>query len=110
MSYLLRILLLLVSFSGCIHCACAQLVDPTRPAGYVEMTPSRFTAWELTAILISPERRVAVINSQPVQVGDQLLGETVIAIEPNTVQLEGADGTMTLFLLDKTIQQVLDPS
>src|SRR3990167_2920289 len=109
MSYRLRALLLLVSLSY-LSGAYAQLIDPTRPADYIETDSSHFMTWELSAILISPERRAAVINSQPVQVGDQILGETIMAIEPNAVQLEGADGTMTLFLLDKTIQQVLDPS
>ncbi len=83
----------------------ASLSDPTRP-------PQRFIApvvsapvvpksWKLGAILIAPQRRVAVINGQPLSVGDQVSGAKVIDIESDRVRLRRGSREFVLDLLPK---------
>lgn len=63
--------------------------DPTRPSHLV--APARTTAvpaWHVESILISPERRVAVINGRSVGVGDWISGAQVREILPYEVRLD----------------------
>jgi hypothetical protein len=50
----------------------------------------------LTAIVVSPTRRVAVIDGVPVRVGDEVGAARVIEIEPLSVRLRGPDGEIVL--------------
>jgi len=83
----------------------AELRDPTRPASYIDETSN---TWELNAIIISPKRRVAVIDGKSVQIDDEINGEKVVAIESSSVILDGSEGKMTLFLLDKPVKKELE--
>lgn len=80
----------------------AQLRDPTRPVSFTDTDSS--SPWQLSAIIISAKRRVAVINDKSMQIGDIVFDQKVIAIESNYVILEGPEGKMTLYLLDKQIK------
>lgn len=84
----------------------AQLRDPTQPYNFSEKAQSaQINSWELNAVLISSERRIAVINGQPFKLGDEVGGEKIVQVESNRVQLEGADGKITLFLLDTIVKR-----
>lgn len=86
--------------------AYAELRDPTRPPDFISKKLGKGVAtWALTSILISKDRRIAVVNGQVVHEGDEIASETVISIQPNTVQLTGPGGKITLFLLDKTVKR-----
>ena len=45
-------------------------------------------AWQLTAVLISERRSLAIVNGQALQKGDQLDGYKVISIQSDKVVLE----------------------
>jgi MSHA biogenesis protein MshK len=79
------------------------LADPTRPAtgGAPALAPVDEGAFALQSTLISPARRVAVINGRSYTVGDRVNGARILAIEPYAVQLDEADGRRTLRLLPR---------
>lgn len=81
-----------------------EIPDPTKP-----VSPSEFRSGEeaseesrfhVESILIASERRIAIINGERVQAGDQIGGATVESINTGSVELETSDGPLTLKLLD----------
>lgn len=63
-----------------------SLKDPTRPAGYMGIEPAALTNESgISAILVSPTRRVAVIYGRFVQKGDVVDGAVVERITDNSV-------------------------
>jgi hypothetical protein len=76
--------------------AYADLVDPTKPPN-LSTIRDNFT---LTAIMISPDHRLAVINGKIVHVGDQLDTIRVTAINENNVEIDGPNGKVRLVLDD----------
>lgn len=82
----------------------AELRDPTRPPGYLAGDANFISAWQLDAVIIAPDRAVAIINGEPIKLGEQIKGNRLIKISPYSVQLEGADGKMTLFLLENSLK------
>ncbi len=69
--------------------------DPTRPPTAAEIrawrgetgTETADSEWQLQSILTSPTRRLAIINGQRLQPGDQVDSAEVISIEPDRVVL-----------------------
>jgi hypothetical protein len=86
-----RTVIALLLLSGGFAGAAEQpLLDPMRPENFSD--PSVLSAqdlhpatkepdWQFSAVLVSPQRLVAVINGQSVQVGDMLQGYRVQQIE-----------------------------
>lgn len=76
-----------------------SLRDPTRPAGAapvrVEATAPRFV---VSAIFFAKNRRVAVLNGQPVSVGDSVAGARVRAVTAHDVQLDYRGRTLHVAL------------
>ena len=80
--------------------AAAQVPDPTQPPSSSVLENGPPTDAEqgvpgqgrLTAIVVSPTRRVAVIDGVPVRVGDEVGTARVIEIGPLSVRLRGSDG------------------
>lgn len=78
--------------------------DPTRPASYEEIRAWRGDArggspdWRLESVLISDQRRVAVINGQSVAVGDRVDGAEVLSIESIRVTIRTRDRQLELSL------------
>lgn len=74
------------------------LRDPTRPysahVGGVSVAP-RFA---VHAIIVSPERRVAIVNGRRVGVGASVDGATVIAIEKDHLILDQNGQRITAYL------------
>ncbi len=71
------------------------LDDPTRPPGLRPPPASagaaggvRRARWVLQSTLISPERRLAIVNRRTVAVGGRINGARVVAILPASVVLE----------------------
>ena len=63
------------------------LQDPTRPWAGEARGQVKAPAFIVSAILISDQRRVAVLNGRAVTAGDRVDGATVSAIGPTTVRL-----------------------
>lgn len=70
-------------------CLGADLMrDPTRPYTARELTAATAPRFVVNAIIISSERRVAIVNGRRVGVGDRVGNATVIAIEKERMILE----------------------
>lgn len=81
----LAVLLLLASAPGF---AGEPLRDPTRPYTPAERARESTPRFVVNAIIVSPERRVAIVNGRRLTVGASLDGATVIAIEKDQLVLE----------------------
>lgn len=77
----------------------AAFPDPTRPASF---TPSAAASPagrpRLESVLIAPDRRIAVISGQRVQVGDRVYGAEVVSITEGAVVLRTGQASETLAL------------
>jgi hypothetical protein len=87
----------------------AELDDPTRPSHYsataetaAEQGPA---ALVLNSTLISPARRLAVINGRTLGRGEMIGDARVIDIQPDRVYLERAGARVTLRLLAADIKK-----
>lgn len=85
--HLAAIALALLSASGtCL--ADEPFRDPTRPYTAAERRVASSPRFVVNAIIVSDERRVAIVNGRRVSVGSSLGSATVIAIEKNQLILE----------------------
>lgn len=81
------------------------LYDPMRPhsarapVSVRTPPPSVSAGFELTAILFSPDRRVAVINGKPVSEGERVGAARVTRIAPGQVELETGGKILRLALV-----------
>lgn len=80
--------------------AFAELRDPTRPPDNIANNSILVTTLQLDAIIISKDRKIAIINGQSLKIGEKINGNQLTNIDPNSVQLENTSGKITLFLLD----------
>ena len=83
-----------------------QFVDPMRPVRYQASSSTQeaeaeadevdVKAWKLSAVLISTERCVAVINGKSLQEGELLDGYRIIQIRPDKVLLKNKQRKLVL--------------
>lgn len=79
-----------------------NLRDPTRPAihrgspGVAE--PVRPAAWVLQSVLISPERRYAIINGEVVSPGESIGGAQLLGVTEGRATLRTPEGVKTVEL------------
>ena len=103
----LIVIFLVVLLCGIATCTVAQsdqLVDPMRPLRGAPGAVSPVKKvdqpvkekLQLTAVLISEQRSVAVINGKSLQQGDKINGYKLIQILPDHVELRGKIGKRTL--------------
>lgn len=94
--------LLLAGWSAGSAALAQPLADPMRPpaAAATSSEPGEATksAAQLQSILISPRRRVAVIDGRVVRLGERVGDATVVAISDSEVVLQRADARETLKL------------
>ncbi|MBW3566722.1 MAG: hypothetical protein KY410_01975 [Proteobacteria bacterium] len=81
--------------------AAEALGDPTRPSYVTEKAPrkaARAPSWQVDSIIVSPGRRLAVVNGRTVAVNDRVNGARILEILPYEVRLEykGAIHNITL--------------
>lgn len=85
----------------------AEIGDPMRPS-YLADTSSKATrsapSWRVESIVVSPDRRIAVINGQSLAVGDRIRGARVIAIDAYAVTLDIDGKRRQLTLTDARIK------
>lgn len=79
--------------------------DPTRPYTARELSAATAPRFVVNAIIISPERRVAIVNGRRVGVGDSVGNATVIAIEKEKMVLELDGKRITTGLHDGASRQ-----
>lgn len=89
--------------------ASSGLTDPTKPGRFVTQlavsTASLVKQFKLHSVLISSQRRVAVINEKSVRVGDSVNGATVQKIEKNRVFLNKQGSQFSLTLTESDFKQ-----
>jgi hypothetical protein len=86
-----------------VHAAEPALHDPTQPynavavdaAGPVGAPTPRF---RLTGVLISPTRRIAILNGKPCQEGQRVAGAELWKIESRSVQLRDGNHEFVVLL------------
>ena len=102
-----KLLVLGAALAVCVPIAAAQaLRDPTRPAVFFGRTGEggivsrgRDAEWVLQSVLLSPERRYAIINGKILSLGESVAGAELVAIREGEVTLRagGALRTVRLF-------------
>ena len=81
--------------------------DPTQPAVQDEIVTTGGTKKEkkpsylLQSIILSPTRRLALINSSFVKIGDKIADATVETIDKNSVVLSLPGRKLTLYLFSR---------
>lgn len=86
----------------------ATLDDPTRPPGYTSAGRSsaiRQPQWVLSQTLISPGRRLAIVNGRSVSEGEVIRGAVVVEILPTEVKLRRRDRTFSIKLLPGRVKR-----
>ncbi len=96
----------------------AELRDPTRPMDFSELegglgldgapTSTAHAAFVLQSILVSPTRRIAIVNGERVQKGDQIGSARVLEIQPWFVQLRGSEGDIELRMTTIQVKTPVD--
>jgi len=88
----------LVLFAGCgIAFGANRLGDPTRPPAVASpSSTSTRVHWQVTSILFSPQRRVAVVNGRLVTEGEEVDGARVLTIRPASVELRYRTHRLTI--------------
>jgi MSHA biogenesis protein MshK len=81
--------------------AAQALRDPTRPPSIFGrsgngaiMSRSRDAEWVLQSVLLSPERRYAIINGEVLTLGGSVAGAELVAIREGEVTLRAAGGLL----------------
>jgi hypothetical protein len=74
-------------------------MQPYRPAaGAAAGGAGAAYRFNLTGVLISPSRRVAIVNGRPQQIGDRVDGAVIVSIEPETVHLQQGSDELLIHL------------
>ena len=95
-----------------------SLKDPTQPLrGSVKQTSDGdsvmltagfidgFASYKVASILVSPSRKIAIVNGEQVQIGSVVDGASVVAIERDSVSLSVNNETRQIFMNDGTLKQ-----
>jgi hypothetical protein len=81
----------LIAFAGAARAAEQPVHDPTQPyravPGEGRASGAPAPRFKLTAVLISPTRRVAIVNGKPLQEGQRVAGAQLVKIDGRSVQL-----------------------
>ena len=73
--------------------------DPTMPLTYREKQQEKLDKKNqlvVSMILVSNRRSIAVINDKPLEVGDQINGVTIVAIDQDKVTVKRGDKVWTI--------------
>ncbi|GIX22277.1 MAG: hypothetical protein KatS3mg121_1060 [Gammaproteobacteria bacterium] len=81
------VLLLSAALSATVAAA-ETLVDPMRPDGAAAPSAAGAAALRLQAVLVSPGRRLAVINGRVLREGERIAGARLLRIAERAVELE----------------------
>ena len=91
---------------------CAPFADPTRPPLAAEqstLSSGSPGGPRLESILIAPDRRIAVINGQPVTLGARIGAGEVVRITESEVVIRGAERVETLKLFPEFAKRPPSP-
>lgn len=84
------------------------LRDPTRPAATsgkgTGAANAERSGWVLQSVLISPERRYAIINGEVVPLGGSIAGAELIAVTAERVTLRTSQGLRVVHLFPDVVR------
>jgi MSHA biogenesis protein MshK len=103
-----KLFILLLFVASPILADTEKLRDPTMPMGQVVATQANpEVVLNLNSILISSQRRVAVINGQALRQGDTIKGSAfhVVSIKNNSVTVQSNNTTRVLSLVDSKVKK-----
>jgi hypothetical protein len=91
----------LLAVAGAVAADEPPIRDPMRPFGRGSAAGAAIAAaprFALTAVLIAPTRRIAIVNGKPYSQGESVDGAEIVAIEQGAVRLRehGADLVVSL--------------
>lgn len=98
-------LLILAAFALCAVSVTAhgnELRDPTRPYSATPPRADNAGPFQVSAVFVATDRRVAIVNGKRVVEGDTVAGATVTAIYDNRVQLNRDGKVIVVRLLPGT--------
>jgi len=94
-------LIALIVLAGLSFSAAGEsLRDPTRPYSAREAIAAAAPRFDVNAIIVSDERRIAIVNGKRVGVGGQVDSATVVSIEKTELVLDVGGQKVTLGLRD----------
>ncbi len=91
-----------------------QLPDPTMPDGYTagpavgDAEALSAPDFRVTEIVLSPDRRVAVINGQRLEQGDSFAGGRLVSIQADKVTIEMEDERIEVPLIPLKVKKPVD--
>jgi hypothetical protein len=98
----------LMALANALEVGATPLTDPTRPydtGRYETRQPQTAGSYVLDSTLVSPARRVAVINSNTVTEGETVGNATVLRIRKHEVLLQTPNRKITLKLLPDIVKK-----
>lgn len=114
MKRLVAITLLLFTACATSGAVVGELPDPTRPLGGRTVAPAptpapvHVPASVLQSILVSPQRRLAVISGRTVSVGDHVGDAVVVEILPYEVVLQRSGQEVRMRLMSRLNKQAVN--
>ena len=98
--------LALLMIGTCSVCLASEhLRDPTRPYSAKQVATAGAPRFVVNAIIVSAERRVAIVNGQRVGVGGSVDNATVVSIEKERLVLETNGKKTTIRLHEGAARQ-----
>ena len=95
---------------SCLAFTAVALDDPTQPPGFIGggngTGAAQLPSWVVSSILISKDRRLAVVNGKTVKRGEKVEGARVVSISPTAVKLRSSVETFTVKLLPAQVKSV----
>ena len=88
--------------------AAERLLDPTEPPSgllKLEVGEATNTRWVVNSVLVSPRRKVAIINNKLVKPGEFIEGQEVIEIRLEGVVLKTTSGEQIVLLPGRAIKE-----
>lgn len=84
-----------------IPAVAGEVKDPTRPPSLTPAVapaaaPSATRPWRLSSVLISPDRRVAVIDGNVLRLGERIDGAELVEIQSHAVKLRRGERFFTI--------------
>ena len=101
------ILIAVVGMAAASTAPAQALRDPTRPAFFAKGTiaaNAEPSGWILQSVLISPERRYAIINGEVVPLGGSVAGAELVAVTAERVTLRTPDGLRIVRLFPDVVR------
>jgi len=85
--------------------AYAKFHDPTCPPGMSQ--PYNGTTkgdLQIKSIMITPNEKTVIIGDRHLTIGDRIMGARIIAINQNTVTLQGTNGKFTIAMFHPIVK------